>query len=257
MIGLKKDKFIDRKFRVGFAFPFWFVVWLSVISLSANVSAVQIPNTQTLLAQEIEQLGIDYMLEHHPISDEDTEMVIDYKGQDVVLPMGSLDFNIKMTQNHPNSIRIPLLMTINVDGVFRKGLWMTAHIKSYADVVKARRAIQPGVVLTEEDVKVERGLVDSSHHRYAVRLGEVIGFKTTRNFRAGTPVDLRYLVRTPLVKRGDRVLIVAKKGPMRITTPGIVREKGFRGTIVSVENVESKKVVYGEVVNSSLVEVKF
>ena len=134
---------------------------------------------------------------------------------------------------------------------------MTAYIKSYTEVVKTIRSIQPGTVLTAEDVKVERGLVDSTTNRYAMSLGEVIGFKTTRNFRAGMPVALRYLVRTPVVKRGDRVLIVVQKGPMRITTPGTVREKGYRGNIVSVENTESKKVVYGEVVNSSLVEVKF
>lgn len=254
---LEKEKRLEQKLRVWFPILCWLILGFGFSCFPEKISARQIHNTQFLRSHEIEKLGLDYVLEHHPQNDKDTEIVVDYIGQDVVLPEGSLDFNIKMPQNNPNSNRIPLLMTINVDGIFRKGLWMTAYIKSYAEVVKTRRSIQPGTVLTLEDVKIERGLVDSSTNQHAMSLGEVLGFKTTRNFRVGIPIDVRYLVRTPLVKRGDRVLIVIQKGPMRITTPGIVREKGFRGTIIAVENTESKKVVYGEVISPSLVEVKF
>ena len=231
-------------------------ILIGVLSTSAAFPA-QIANTQTLKAEMIEQLGFDYFSQQEPMTSEDKKIIIDYKGGDLVLPMGSLDFNIKMTQVNQNATRIPLLMTINVDGIFRRGLWMTAQIKTYSDIVKPRRPIQVGTVLSKNDVVIERSLVDPSAYNIAMRLDDVLGFKTLRGLSAGAPIKLTHLVRAPLVKRGDRVLIIAKRGPMKITTPGIVREKGFKGSMVGVENIESKKMVYGQVVNSTMVQVDF
>ena len=44
---------------------------------------------------------------------------------------------------------------------------------------------------------------------------------------------------------------------MRITAPGAVREDGFKNSIVQVVNLETKKLVYAEVIDANTVEVKF
>ena len=235
------------------------IFFLVVICLMPFLKAesAEIPNTQILKAETIEQLGVDYLLGQKLGLGENFEMAIDYKGGDITLPLGSLDFNIKLTRGNLNATRFPVLMTISVDGVFRRGLWMNAQIKTYGDVVKPRRPIQPGTILSAEDVILERGLLESTTHNFATRLEDVVGFKAIRGLNVGVPIRLIHLIRAPLIKRGDRVLIVAEKGQMRITTPGIAREKGFKGNMVAVENIESKKMVYGLVVNAALVQVKF
>ena len=130
---MKREK---RKIKFYLFGIFLLASGIGLFSFPVKMFAGQTQNMQSLSAEKIEQLGIDYMVEHHFLPDEDAKIEVDYMGQDVVLPTGSLDFNIKMTQNNPNASRIPLLMTINVDGIFRRGLWMTAYIKSYKKIVK-------------------------------------------------------------------------------------------------------------------------
>ena len=57
--------------------------------------------------------------------------------------------------------------------------------------------------------------------------------------------------------RGDKILIMAQKGGMTITTPGILKEDGYENAMVRVLNIESKKVIYGRLVDSNTVKVRF
>ncbi|MFQ5445149.1 MAG: flagellar basal body P-ring formation chaperone FlgA, partial [Nitrospinales bacterium] len=91
----------------------------------------------------------------------------------------------------------------------------------------------------------------------ATQIEEAVGNKLRRNLTQGTVISLNMLERPSLVKKGDRVLIVAQKGPLKITAPGIVREKGFQNSMVKVENIQSRKIVYARVLSSSMVSVEF
>ena len=57
--------------------------------------------------------------------------------------------------------------------------------------------------------------------------------------------------------RGDKILITAQKGGMTITTPGILKEDGYENAMVRVLNIESKKIIYGRLVDSNTVKVRF
>jgi flagellar basal body P-ring formation protein FlgA len=62
----------------------------------------------------------------------------------------------------------------------------------------------------------------------------------------------------PLVKRGDVVLVVAESGGLRITTLGMVKQReGRRGERIRVENIDSKKSLYGRVLDAKTVKVDF
>ena len=50
---------------------------------------------------------------------------------------------------------------------------------------------------------------------------------------------------------------MAKKGGMIITAPGILKEDGYKDAIVQVLNIESKKIIYGNLIDSNTVKVKF
>ena len=58
-------------------------------------------------------------------------------------------------------------------------------------------------------------------------------------------------------KRGEKILIMAKKGGMTITAPGILKEDGYKDAMVQVLNIESKKIIFGNLIDSNTVKVKF
>jgi flagellar basal body P-ring formation protein FlgA len=59
------------------------------------------------------------------------------------------------------------------------------------------------------------------------------------------------------VKKGDRVMLVVEKGSMKITVPGVVKEKGFKNSLIQVQNLQTKKTVFGQVVDPQTVKVNF
>ena len=44
---------------------------------------------------------------------------------------------------------------------------------------------------------------------------------------------------------------------MKITVPGILKEDGYEDSMVQVLNIESKKIIYGRLVDANTVKVSF
>ena len=109
----------------------------------------------------------------------------------------------------------------------------------------------------EEDVWVGKAKSARTPKRVTTRMEDVVGFELKRDLGTGQPFPLNSLSRPFLVKKGDRIILVAEKGPMRITTPGIVRKRGYKDAIIEVFNVQTKKTVFGQLVDSKTVRVNY
>ena len=74
-----------------------------------------------------------------------------------------------------------------------------------------------------------------------------------------TIICYKYLVKCIVTKLCgiQKILIMAKKGGMTITAPGILKEDGFKNAMVQVLNIDSKKIIYGRLVDANTVKVKF
>lgn len=242
------------KYILGITMMVLCVNFLFLGTVEAVLSSDKKP-TQILKADEIERLGKAYISQQ--LSWDDFEVAVEYHGKDVVLPAGNLDLNFRVGGSTVQIGRVPLSLGIRVDGVFKKRVSLTSFVKAYYQAVKTRRPLRRDHVLTADDVAVERELVSHLTTRAATRLEDVIGFKILRRLKGGDVITFDMVVKPPLVKRGDRVRLLAQKGFMRITALGIVKEKGFKGDFIRVENLESKRIVYGRVVDSSTVQVEF
>ncbi|MEC7641481.1 MAG: flagellar basal body P-ring formation chaperone FlgA [Nitrospinota bacterium] len=234
----------------------FFGLLLLVESLAA-VPVVPFQDTQILTSSEIVRLGTEYLRRNLPWDENDFEMAIEYRGKDLILPAGVVDLDFQLDGNVKRAGQIPLMAKIKVNGLLKRGVWLATSVKVYSEVVKTQRSLKRGRILTEDDVTLERVLITPAHARALTSLDEVVGFKTLRNLESDRVVTANLLVKSPLVKRGDRVRLLAKKGAMRVTTSGVVRESGFKGAYVKVENMQSKKVVYGRVIDSHTVQVEF
>ncbi len=84
-----------------------------------------------------------------------------------------------------------------------------------------------------------------------------IGKRTKRVIDASSIFRYNFLEVLPLVKRGDLVTIVAESEALKITTQGVVTEKGCKGEMVRVINTSSRKEVFARVRDARTVEVEF
>ena len=153
--------------------------------------------------------------------------------------------------------RFPVTVKITVDDILQKRLRLTAHVTHYSPVVKTLRPVNRGEILTARDVVVEIVPSNRIFRNAMTSLEDVVGNQVIRNMAMGRVVTANSLSRPALMKKGDRVIIVAESGLMKITAPGIVREKGFKDSLVQVLNIQTKKTVFGMVMDSKTVKVNF
>jgi len=139
--------------------------------------------------------------------------------------------------------------------VARGGFTMKVHVQATAFV--AATQLNRGILLAERDLIARemdladlRGLPETDK-------AKLIGARLRHTIREGQIVTSDALEPVPLVRRGDAVTIVARRGDMVVTAFGLAREDGALGEVVRVENLQSQRVVHARVRGNNTVAVLF
>lgn len=124
---------------------------------------------------------------------------------------------------------------------------LSAEVVIASTRIAANRPIAPG------DVEVARRALNAAEAA-ASDPEAVIGLASRRALRAGQVVDPRTLNQPVLVQRGAAVSIVARNGPVQVSTRGEALAAGREGDLIEVRNTASGKVIRARVTDSNEVE---
>ncbi len=233
--------------------------WLSglfvLLFLSAQPAIAE--ESQVLTGEVVAEAARIFLLQEMDWDPNDVEVSIDYSGKALDLPEGKMKLEFQLAGKRRPIGRAPLSLVVRVDGEMKRKIWLNANVKVFFDVVQTTRPVPRNRVLTSGDVEIVRVMSSRPMRNIIYDPGEVIGQKAVRDIEHGQNISPYMVKRVPLVKRGDRVLIVAEGGRLRITAPGVVREPGFKGTMVQVQNQQTKKIIYGTVVDAKTIKVEF
>jgi flagella basal body P-ring formation protein FlgA len=171
------------------------------------------------------------------------------------LPAGRLETRVTLSRALYGRVRGSI--DVMVDGVRRARVQAAATVDVYADVVTAARPLGRGVILTRDDLRVERVRLVRSRGPAARDPEQVVGLRTRNVVDMGSPIELNRLERAPLIRRGDVVTMVCRSGGLRVTAKGKAEQIGYRGGRIRLVNLASKRKVYGKVLDSGSVLVEF
>jgi len=245
--------------NIGYGFLiFLTLVFLFLFSYASHVYAIGTKPFQTIKVEEIEQKGTEFLWEKISEEEDNFEVKVMFQGMDVIVPEGKVDFDFKISgRKQLKAPRVPLVLNIKVDGKIKRKLWLNSKAKFFKEVLKTTRTLKNGTIIAPDDIEFSQVDAFREGKRAFINPEEVIGLKVVSNIEKGKVLKLNMVRKPAVVKQGDRVLIMAKMGSMKITTPGVVKEKGFKGSMIRVQNVKSKKEVYGRVIDSHTIEVNF
>jgi flagella basal body P-ring formation protein FlgA len=85
---------------------------------------------------------------------------------------------------------------------------------------------------------------------------DVVGMVSTAEVRAGEVLRRRHLVSAPLVRSGELVDLVIRRGSVSVSVRGSCRQDGRLDDVVSVRNEVTGKLIAGRVTGPGLVTVK-
>lgn len=134
-------------------------------------------------------------------------------------------------------------------------LYVQAKVSRLGEVVVAVRTMVRDEIVSADDVILQRRELDGVVGGYLTQLSDPLGMRVVRTIRADEVVNPAYLTQPILVKRGDRVTIMARSGGVEVRMDGKALSDGVMGAQIRVMNLSSKKEVKGIVLGQGSVEI--
>ncbi|ROR34905.1 flagella basal body P-ring formation protein FlgA [Inmirania thermothiophila] len=134
-------------------------------------------------------------------------------------------------------------------------LYVSVTVRGLVPVVVAARPVPRGRTLSAQDLRVERRDLAALPAGYLDALERAVGQETLRPLRPGEVVSPAALRPPRLVRRGERVVLEAGAGPVRVRSSGRALGDAPLGARVRVRNEGSGRVVEGVVVGPGRVQV--
>ena len=212
---------------------------------------------QTITVEEIKESATDFLLRTLPWEKEQLEIDIYYQGGKITIPSGEKLLVYKGRGGSRNVGRIPITLEIQVDGIFQKRIGINSRVMVSQEVVKTTRQIKKGEIFTTDNIHIETIKTERLLGNTIKNIKDALGYEAVNYLPNGRPLLRRSMKKPALGSKGNKIIILAQRGGMKITTPGILKEDGYKDAMVQVLNIESKKIIYGRLVDSNTVKVNF
>lgn len=151
--------------------------------------------------------------------------------------------------------RAVFLLTARQSGRTVASQWVTAVVRRARPVVVARHSLKRHQPMESGDLEIRTVYLTQPVERYFSEMEPLIGKRAASPLQEGAPITRGQAEEVPVIRRGDRVTLVFEMEGLKITAVGQAREDGFPGRPLSVFNIDSRKTVYGTVVDGSTVRV--
>ncbi len=175
------------------------------------------------------------------------------------IALGSLEFEI--INNRSKNIRfyknLSFIISVKTDGKYAARIPVSCKLKIYEDIVYTAQYYPRGTILKKEDLCIKKADILKVPKDVIRSINYPVGKQLKRSVKKGTVLRRSAIKEAPLVKKGNTVKLVAEQGILSVTTYGKAKNDAVFGEMVKVENLKSKKIVTGVVMDAFTVNVLF
>jgi flagella basal body P-ring formation protein FlgA len=166
-------------------------------------------------------------------------------------------FEIKaypMLQSDPRG-RFPMQVELyRNDELVNKGS-VSLDVSIFADLPVPVRNIKRHEILTPNMFRIERFEITSLTEKLLCDIEHIKDCRAKHHLVAGRKVSFSRIEKIPVVEQGQTVTIVGSNQFFEIRAKGIALEDGNLGESIKVKNVDSRKILWVEVMAQDLVKV--
>lgn len=173
------------------------------------------------------------------------------------IPPGVVELQVVPASTEGGLGRRMFHMAVNTNGKPWKTIEALADVTAMIDAVVPKRFLKSEVLVDAEDLTVSRIRIHELKHQFITDREDVIGKSTARPLQAETPLRQTFLKVPLMIKKGDRVMIEAKRAGLSIQTYGVTKSSGQVGQTIMVANLDSGRELRAKIVAPGLVQVEF
>ena len=175
----------------------------------------------------------------------------------IVVPSGALSWEVILPERIGRGGPFSATLVLSVDGREFRRVKVTARMDLFADVVAAKRYLQRHHEIDEKDVHLVRKNLALLPPDVLMDVREAVSMRTTASINGQEVLRKSLIQPPPLVRKGERVIMLVENPQFRIVTWGEVKDDGRKGEQVKIVNLSSKKEVIGRVLNAGTVLIEY
>jgi flagella basal body P-ring formation protein FlgA len=173
------------------------------------------------------------------------------------MPSGVVELRVVPDPSEETLGRRLFRVIVTVNGKPLKTIEALADVAAMTNVVSLNRFFKSDELIGAEDVKIASVRINQLNHPFITNQDEVIGKGAARPLQADTPLRPAFLKKPLTVRKGERVIIEARRGGLSIHTYGVTKSNGYIGETIMVANSDSGRELRAKIVASGLVQVEF
>jgi flagella basal body P-ring formation protein FlgA len=175
---------------------------------------------------------------------------------DLRVPAGS-HVDVKFADHEDFDGPVPVEVRVTDGDDLVRAQRLTVQIDRFAVVFAATRPLRRGEAV-DASALAQRRVPRGEAPPDALAADDPLdGAKLRRDAKPGEVLRRSWLDLPPLVARGDRVTLIARRGALQLTAVGEALGRGALGETVRVRNVGSERIVAGRVAGPQTVEIAF
>lgn len=134
-------------------------------------------------------------------------------------------------------------------------VYIPATINLISTAYKTSRHLARGHIIQEQDIESAEYNLSSLNYGYFAEKTGLIGKQTRRRLQQGHIITPNQIIEPLMVKRGEKVALIAKSSSFSIKMKGEAMMNGAQGDRIRVKNMSSKRIIEGTVTQNNEVTV--
>ncbi len=205
-----------------------------------------------ILKDRIEMFVLDNYKENH----DDIQVECQNFPTDILVRAN--DWDVKINSKYgpvKNGANMLDVTVYSLDGVYKE-FSTVARVRTYDNVVVAKRMLDRHQKITDQDLEVQRIETTRINRHFFRRETPILGKRTKQIIQKGKIIFAGMVELPPVVKRGDVVKIKIILNNVEVTALGQALQDGRLGDTIRVKNISSGKRLRAEVVDEKTVKVR-
>lgn len=187
----------------------------------------------------------------------DVQVTVLDPSEPIKVPSGDMELHVVPLSNDERLGRRMFQMAVSVNGKPWNTVEVWADVAAMIDALALSRSLKSDEIIDSQDLKTVRMRTHQLSHPFITDREEAIGKSAARPLPADVPLRAGFLKAPVLIKKGDRVMIEAKRGGLSIQACGVTKSSGRVGQTIMVGNLDSGRELQAKIVGPGLVQVEF
>lgn len=224
--------------------------WLASAVLVAPAFAQE--NIQSLDA--IRAAAREFVTEHVP-KQERRAVTVDVGTLDSRLRLAPCGTPLKVSLPAGATFRDRMTVAVGCTGSSSWTVYVPIALETQTPVLVLRRAANRGARLTADDIEVQTRVVAGTGASYLTDVAELGGRTLKRPLGAGAALTADAMMDDMVVKRGQRVMLLAAVGGLEVRAYGVAMNDAAAQGRVKVQNISSNRIVEGVVESPDVIRI--